>query len=455
MTDDRARSARVTGEFAETRARAPAKAPEAAAHSSEQPRSFSYPPLGASVYCEIEGLPAQVDARDLSHAGLFAQSVTPPTLDAEVEVFLRIDGRAWTMRGHVVQSVSCEHASSNGKKPGCALLFAGLADADRESLHATIDAAKRAALEETASARSSEVAQSSIVPKRKTRDEHDEHGAHVQDIARLTRELGARLKDAESKSAWELLGVARESHAHEAKAAYFAASKELHPHRYARYDSPELSRIATELFIAYKRAFGQMQKLSASQRPSRAPSGSPPECKSARPARAAPLPLAHTVRPAPGSVRPVKTSPVPPAPRVHSTPPLITARTSEHGAPPPSLRPGTETPLEARRPRTVEIELLVSDALKQLAASRPEDAESTLRKAVDLDPSRPNARIWLLVLEARRLRDEGDGRGAYEKYMEVLTLDAKHHEALAETMKLGPEGKQPGLLGRLFGPNPK
>ena len=154
-------------------------------------------------------------------------------------------------------------------------------------------------------------------------------------------------------------------------------------------------------------------------------------------------------------MRPRVTSPVPPAPRAHSAPPLVTVRERSLSVPPPSMRPGARTPLEARRPRTVEIELLVADALKLLAASRPEDAESTLRKAVYLDPSKPNARIWLLVVEARRLRDAGDLRGAYEKYMEVLTLDAKHHEALAETKKLGRDDKQPGLLGRLFGPNNK
>ena len=237
-----------------------------------------------------------VDARDLSHAGLFAQSVTPPAADTEVEVFLRIEGRAWTMRGHVVQSISSEHAAASGKKPGCALLFADLDDTDRQSLQATIDAAKRAALDQAAS-QHFDLVHSSVVPKPKACEEHDDepNEARAAEVAERIRKLGARLNEAESKPAWELLGVARESSADEAKAAYFAASKELHPHRYARYDSPELSRIATDLFIAYKRAFCQMQKLATSHNPSSAPSIAPPAVRtSLRPAPATPIPVIHS-----------------------------------------------------------------------------------------------------------------------------------------------------------------
>jgi hypothetical protein len=85
----------------------------------------------------------------------------------------------------------------------------------------------------------------------------------------LLDQLQKELQQLASKPVWAVLGVSQGADNAEVKAAFFQASKRYHPHLFARYAHPEIKRVVTELFIAHKRAYTSMLKLSKSMRASR------------------------------------------------------------------------------------------------------------------------------------------------------------------------------------------
>jgi hypothetical protein len=68
-----------------------------------------------------------------------------------------------------------------------------------------------------------------------------------------------------------VLGVDPNANDRDSKAAYLALSKRYHPHRFARYDSLQISRVATDIFIATKRAYTAMARASLAPPPRTAP----------------------------------------------------------------------------------------------------------------------------------------------------------------------------------------
>lgn len=240
------------------------------------------------------------------------------------------------------------------------------------------------------------------------RNESERAAARRAEERALLDKLQAQLRELPS-APWQVLGITHDADFETAQRAFFAASKRYHPHLFSRYEMPEIKRTVTELFIAHKRAFSVLEK--GLERAARANT-----------------PAAGTSQPA----------------VAHPSSPRNPARTTGS-----SLRP------EAALSPTAELERSLSAAMKSLAQGRFDEAEAALRRATEIDPDSANARIWLLVTQARRAKAAGDVLPALEKYFEVLTLDPKHHEALAETKKLANAQAKPGLLGRLFGSGDK
>jgi hypothetical protein len=96
--------------------------------------------LVASIYCEVDGLPVEIEPLELSTAGLFVETPTPLSIDSEVEIFLRIGETRFEASGHVVHSVSCEQATQRQRKPGYGLLFTNVDDGARAQLRRGIQA---------------------------------------------------------------------------------------------------------------------------------------------------------------------------------------------------------------------------------------------------------------------------------------------------------------------------
>jgi hypothetical protein len=317
----------------------------------------------ALLYCEIAGLPVEIDPLELSAAGLFVETASPVAVDSEVEVFVRIGELRISANGTVVKSVSCKVASAQGKKPGYALLFTNLDDAARKRLTSAVESlraqqkpaaansnaerptAARAAAEregvtrpppaaqrDSAPAQRASVAHAAPTPKRDSvpaaqranvanaastarRDAAMQRPAasHQPPAAKrdsapamprqrqsatsvprgslqpkpapappkkepsydpgeltLLAQLQTQLQELGAKTAWAVLGVSQGATDAQLKAAFFAASKRFHPHLFARYAHPEITRLVTELFIAHKRAYTTLLKAGKTTKSGRA-----------------------------------------------------------------------------------------------------------------------------------------------------------------------------------------
>jgi Tfp pilus assembly protein PilZ len=288
--------------------------------------------LAASVYCEIDGLPVEIEPLELSTAGLFVETPSPHSVDSEVDVFLRIGDMRFESSGHVVQSVSCEQAAAKRRKPGYGLLFTNLNDAARAQLRHGIQSlvVQRASVSmpptaatptRPAAARPaansarpgnnqsikpaperSPAPATSLRPKpaperspapgvsfspKPTPERSPAPGVSLSpkppaidpNEKLVLDRLRSELRDAEARTPWAVLGISQGADAAQAKKAFFDASKRYHPHLYARYATPEIKQVVTDLFIAHKRAYttmlktaqrmdpGSARKLNASKQP--------------------------------------------------------------------------------------------------------------------------------------------------------------------------------------------
>jgi curved DNA-binding protein CbpA len=419
---------------------------------------------GNRLYCEIGGAMLELHARDLTPAGVFVPTDDPFELDREVEVTLRSSIGELNARCLVVQVISPEQARAEGRSSGCGMLFIGLESDQRAWVGLTLAALARAeaagartgdargsrAERETrrsrpphaprrsvapaatpAPAQAAQVARSLAAPVQR-RAPRPSGPERPQTKAELERELGAL----QGRSPWAVLGLTEDADLDAAHAAFLAMSKRYHPHAYAHLDSPAISQLATELFIAHKRAYAA---LCAMLRPK----------SSEAPAAQANTPLIVSMPPArafagggddPRSLRPAAGDLGADAGAMFKAP-----------AHPARSRKDTSPERLSVRRRAAEAEAAFATALKLLAASRFDEAAAEFERVCDLDPERGEARIWLHVCRARELMANGQETEAREAYRMVLELDPEHREALSQTQTEREEKKRPGLMSRWFG----
>jgi hypothetical protein len=419
----------------------------------------------SSVYCEVDGLPAALDAGGLSNAGAFVITTTPAELDRELDLFLRSDAGEITVQGQVVQVIDVARASREGRAPGFGVLFTHLNDAQRDWLERTRSAhtrpVVRSGVREPEEAPALPSARPSMPPPAVPREslaaprptESSPAGAprtanpQISPEARnLVRRMREELDELSKLPPWQVLDVEAGCSAAQAKAAFFSASKQFHPHLFARHNSPELDQLVTELFILHKRAFTSLTQ-SAKARGPKTPSDA---------RRAAPVP-ARTIPPPAPTADPLDlplSSPKAPTPVPRSaTRPRVTTGEREvprSERPPPKTLSERPVSPEAQRARA---QMMVNDALKDLAASRLEDALKGLQRAFDLDPGYSQAELWLLICQARQAKADDRGLLAVERYARVLKLDPQNREALAavRAAETGDGSTTKKLFGKLFG----
>jgi hypothetical protein len=220
--------------------------------------------LAASIYCEVDGLPVELEPLELSTAGLFVETPTPLPVDSEVDVFVRIGPVRFEASGHVVQTVSCEQAKTTRRKPGYGLLFTNIDEAARAQLRRGIEMlvvqrsdAQRAVAATPATTGSRPAKPQPSAPAAPHIDPREQE---------LLDRLRTELRALDSKTPWGILGVSQGADLAEAKQAFFDASKRYHPHLFARYAAAEIKPLVTQLFIAHKRAYDTMLKSSKAQR---------------------------------------------------------------------------------------------------------------------------------------------------------------------------------------------
>lgn len=247
--------------------------------------SLTLPSAAQVLYCEIDGMEVDVTPHDFSPAGFFVQTISVPSYDAEVEIFLRSDVGSITVNAVVVKVVTLDEAALNNITPGFGALFTDLSDSDRIFLARTTDEVRRSmqpapppapAPAPKAKAKAEPKPRSKpdpVLPKRMSKpirvtreslqpdlrpsSDPDKQSAHV------LSEVQAMLERDSQRTAWRVLGVSAEASVKEAKRAFLALAKQHHPHVYARHKSPQINAVATRLFILHKKAYSDFCKDTA------------------------------------------------------------------------------------------------------------------------------------------------------------------------------------------------
>jgi hypothetical protein len=242
---------------------------------------------GHGLYCEIDGSPVSLLAEDLTTAGFFVQTTTPKAMDREVEIFVRSPVGELHALGQVVQVVDERRAKAEKRRTGYGVLFTTLEDDQRAFIGLTLDA-----LERKQRAKAQAAAKSVPVPVAATVPPPSPTSAH--EIKQIAADLRAELTKLQGKTAWTALGLEPDASLASAKESFLRTSKRFHPHKFARHNSAEITKLATEVFIAYKRSYSVLTKL--------APRGSTPTQDVSRHQRStmssiAPAAAAASIRP--------------------------------------------------------------------------------------------------------------------------------------------------------------
>jgi len=219
---------------------------------------------GYSLYCEIDGSPVTLLAEDLSTAGFFVQTTTPKPMDHELEIFVRSSVGELFALGQVVQVVDSSRAKAEGRRPGYGLLFTSLEDDQRAFIGLTLDALdrwQRARAKAEAAARLATRAAPNRPPTIPSLKPPAPTTTAVE-LKQIASDLRAELAKLQGKTAWTALGLEPDAPLDGAKEAFLRASKRFHPHKYARHNSDEVTKLATEVFIAYKRSYSVLTKLA-------------------------------------------------------------------------------------------------------------------------------------------------------------------------------------------------
>jgi hypothetical protein len=387
----------------------------------------------------------------------------------------------------VVQVIWPDQAAQSGRTAGYGVLFLDLADDQRAFIGLTLDAIDRAQRAEAA-AEAARRRMTPPKPRQRIPSSPLEPAAQTTrkrklsaEGADLLRKLRTELEKLPTRTPFAVLGLEPDADAEATRNAFLQISKRSHPHVYARFDSPEINTAATELFIAYKRAYATARTLA---RPAARPSARAAATRTSVPDEIEMLPSATPSNPTPppkrecisskpsvaNSEKPARASIPPPA-----SPPAAARALAQqlgHQLPPRTSMPVVQrsapqnrsavVPLRASQPqgsisnservqdprRTFDAEIALGSALKHLASSRFDQAEHELEQLCQLRPGHRDAQIWLRVCRARRLKAERKAELAQEEYRSVLELDPEHREALEN---VGPRRRRGGIGGKWFG----
>jgi hypothetical protein len=228
--------------------------------------------------CELDGHEIALRDQDLTPAGLFVPTPRPEVLDRELELRLRSPVGEAVLRALVVQVIDGARAHRENRRAGFGVLFTDLLDDQRAFIGLTLDALARArssvrpppgnaaptpARDASSSASASQTRKTEPrAPSASSSPPPTRDPVREREGRELVQKLSAELLALAGKPPWSVLGLDSSATREQARAVFIELSKRCHPHRYARYDSPELTRLSTELFIAYKRAASVVGKLA-------------------------------------------------------------------------------------------------------------------------------------------------------------------------------------------------
>lgn len=394
-------------------------------------------PISIKLRCASWKQLAAIYERDLSRSAVFLKSAAPPPVGTRVRINLTLPTQTLiVLNGLVDRHVG--PGELNGRGPGVDiklhnvpqsalwLIETALASARRKGDMAGGESAEQGEQEGSAPQSAQDAA-----PAEETDVDLGAGEKLVAAEGDLVTALSQELASLRKLNPFQVLGIGYETGDEEVRAAFASLTKRYHPDRFARYESGEARRIASEIFILIRNAY---QVLDTPDKRAKVIDVLNKKRRAAKPAVAPP--------PVPGATKP------PPIPGAAKPPPI--PGTAEPPAQQASAQPG---PLPAEEPAD---QGLPQDDLARgyalLDAGKINDAMNAFRAVTRRNPNDREARIGLELAEGMRALGERDRLEAAQRFEAVLELDPNNERAARELaeMRRQATNERKSLLTRLL-----
>jgi tetratricopeptide (TPR) repeat protein len=302
------------------------------------------------------------------------------------------------------------------------------------------------------------------------------------DAEREARALLSRMVPRLAEPAHQILGIAVTASPDEARQAFLRLTKLYHPAKFAR-QTPEIVRIANDVFVTIKRAYEQLTgngrgagPRSATEPPTR-PTGAartpsappppgpgapatPPAARAAAGARPASTPpaaaaparpstpaIARSASPTAAPMRPHTPSPAPARP---ATAPTTTAPATRAATAAPSTRAATTAPATRAATTAPATDPALEAAHDLLRRRLWSDARQAFHQLAIAAPSDKRLRAYMHYARGREASEAGRGDEARAELQRALALDPELTAAKRALDDLPPEPPRGGLVSRLL-----
>ena len=397
-------------------------------------------PLRIKLRCASWQQLATIYKRDLSKGTMFLRATNPPPIGTPIRVDLTLPSAS------VIEltGVLAQHVTDPQRGSGVELELAPIAPGSIWMIESAL-ASEKSRAEPAGGVPASPLPPTSTGPVPSLSD-----GAEMASAeAELARALLAEAESLKKLNPFLVLGIGYEAGDTDVRQAFGELTKRYHPDRFARYESSELRRVASEIFILIRDAYRRLgdegaraQVLASLGRPRNATA----------PPRAAPVPWSDVRRPVVQIPPLPKTVPMrsmtmpvaPPAAPGAPSAPAPPAAPAAPAAPAPPAAPAAPAAPDPDELATLE-ELIEEDRL--------DEALSGYRTLAKRHPHDRGLRAGAELCEgllALRLRDR---RGAAQRFESALEIDPSNERAaceLAEMRRLATDERK-GLLSRLMG----
>jgi curved DNA-binding protein CbpA len=392
-------------------------------------------PLTIKLRCKSWAQLKAIYTRDLSRSAVFLKSnKPPPPLATRVRIDLTLPSDSLVvLNGSVSEHVAV--GGRDGRGPGVDIALGAVP----QSAMWLIESALRSAKSETAAARAKPAAaapRATTEPPPSLEDGEDVVSAEDDLIAALKQEHASLRR----MNPFQILDVDYEASDEAVRAAFGQLTRKYHPDRFARYQSQDARKFASEIFILIRDAYRKLgtakvraqtkaSLLTRAESPTRGTRGPAERATPAPTPTSAPAPSA-----APGVIRDVRSGP--------AAAPAFTDRT-----------PSASQPIELEPARRSHGPAKHTDAEENLTAGDLDGAHEIYQRAARRDPGDRVARAGVELIEGLRALAARDRLEAAQRFEAVLELDPSNERAareLAEMRRIATNERK-GLLARLLG----
>jgi hypothetical protein len=363
-------------------------------------------------------------SKDISHGGMFVQTVRSPPMRTRVEIGLELPDEAGHLRlpAEVVHIVTAEQAAATGVAPGFGAQFLDLTPDLRAALERLVEHAKRrvAGSSGPTLADVGFVCAQSSAGLRLVLD-----GEEIEQLRRLRAELAAM----QSRGDLELLGLDPDYDTDELGAAFARLSQQWRPTANDRAVTPEVRRLAAEIHLRLESAF---RRLSVNAAFARARTASRATTEAVPTAAPRAEPEAQPVAQPQAQPQPPQREP---EPRRGGAPESQRSRVGTFVA--RVLEQGQRLTSRLARPAATPTSATGTDAMLREAAThvgqkRYAEAIAVLERLVERQPDHARAQVLLRFAAARKAVVERNFAAARRAYEELLQIDPENRIAQRE-----------------------